>query len=136
MKDIETSKIKHIITVDKAEKIIKIKDPQNGENVTRFKISVNPEKRNKYEIIKQINTRVYEIEYKNKEAILKEGLFPAEIVPFYEKTYTDKFNFLPEIYDIFDNDKGRCIIMEKLYPFNYEKSKKYIPDLFKEVATI
>ena len=133
LKDIETSKIKHIITVDKAEKIIKIKDPQNGENVTRFKISVNPEKRNKYEIIKQINTRVYEIEYKNTEAILKEGLFPAEIVPFYEKTYTDKFNFLPEIYDIFDNDKGRCIIMEKLYPFNYEKSKKYIPDLFKEV---
>jgi len=102
-----------------------------------FFINLYKEFSNLYEenftIIKNLNNRIYLINYKDNEAILKTNLTIDELVPYNDKIYSDKYNFLPKIYKIFNYDGNKAMIMEKLFPFNYLNSEKYIPHLFEEL---
>lgn len=82
-----------------------------------------------FEIIKEINHRIKLIKYKGKEAILKVDLTEAELSPFNDKTYHDKYNFLPIIYEIVGTNNNKSMIMEKLYPFDYDTSANKIKQL-------
>lgn len=86
-----------------------------------------------FEFIREINKRIYEIKYKNRLAILKTNLTPEENSIFLDIEYTNKYNFLPKVYEKIIYQGHPAIIMEKLYPFNYEKSKRYINKLIDDV---
>ena len=78
--------------------------------------------------------RIFEVNYQGVDVILKKNLSVSERVPFLDKKYSDRYIFLPKIISLFKDNNSYSMLMEKLYPFDYDKCEIYIDDLFKQLS--